>query len=303
MNQDFFKEELLCGHLVTTEMKKLWSIELGCLAELQRICKKHNIRYYASGGTLLGAVRHKGFIPWDDDIDVVMFAEDYNRFCEVAPSELRHPYFFQDYKTEQGFGPSKARIRNSETTGCTQFDYEIADKDYNCGCFIDIFPMYGVESSFFRLLYQKLLILFWQLPITGYEMWKKSTRQGRRLWYMIPFILLWKIFSIFTSHKGLCRRLLQACNIARHYEMVGLLPFSGFNKKWIWKKEWYGETIILPFEYTEIACPKEFDLILRQQFGDYMVFQKGTAVHTMVLFDPDVPYRQKMKKIINSKNN
>ena len=92
---DFFKEEELCGHLVTTQIKKLWSVQLGCLQELKRICEKYDIMFFASGGTLLGAVRHKGFIPWDDDIDVMMFYDDYVRFCEYAPKEIKSPYFFQ----------------------------------------------------------------------------------------------------------------------------------------------------------------------------------------------------------------
>ena len=301
MKKDFLKEEVICGHLVTSELKKIWAIEIDCLSELQRICKKHNIRYFASGGTLLGAVRHKGFIPWDDDIDVVMFADDYYKFCEVAPLELQSPFFFQDFNTEPGFGPSKARIRNSNTTGCTQFDYEIADENYNCGCFIDIFPMFGVENSKWRLIIQKINMRFWITPITGFEMWKKSKRQGKLKWYMIPFILCWKFFSIFTSHKRLCQHFLNTCGKAKSYEKVGLLPFSGFNPKWICKKEWYNESIILPFEYTEINCPKGYDLALKQQFGDYSVFVKGTAVHTMILCDPDIPYKIKLKEFFSNK--
>ena len=302
MEKSFFEEETISGHFVSTKMKKLWAIELGCLSELQRICKKHNISYYASGGTLLGAVRHKGFIPWDDDIDVVMFADDYYRFCKVAPRELNEPYFFQDFNTEPGFGPSKARIRNSDTTGCTKFDFEFADGKYNCGCFIDIFPMFGVEKSFGRLFVQKLLRRFWIIPIAGYEMLTKSKRQGKLNWKMLPFIVCWKIFSLFADHKSLCRHLLHACERAKNYEEVGLLPFSGFNRKWIWQKEWYADIVNLPFENTEISCPKDYDKILHQQFGDYSIFQKGTAVHTMVLWDPDKDFRVVMSEQLKNNN-
>ncbi len=299
--KEFYNEETLCGHLVTSEMKKLWAVELDCLDQLKRICEKHHIKYFASGGTLLGAVRHKGFIPWDDDIDVVMLADDYYRFCEVAPWELEHPYFFQDFNTESSFGPSKARIRNSDTTGCTKFDFEIADGRYNCGCFIDIFPMFGVERKGWRRVVQKMLMRFWILPISGYEMRQKSRHQGRWSWKMLPFIAVWKLFNLFTDHKGLCCHYLKACGRAKSYDEIGLLPFSGFNRKWIWKKEWYDETLNLPFEFTEISCPKDYDDILRQQFGDYSVFQKGTAVHTMVLWDPERPFKEKLKNYLHSK--
>lgn len=65
------------------------------LYQLDQICRKYNIHYFASGGTMLGAVRHKGFIPWDDDIDIMMFREEYDKLCKVAPKELKYPYFFK----------------------------------------------------------------------------------------------------------------------------------------------------------------------------------------------------------------
>ena len=87
----FFEEEVRCGHTVTSQIKKLWSVQIACLEQLKQICERHNIRYFVSGGTLLGVIRHKGYIPWDDDLDVVMFKEDYDRFCQVAPNELPPP--------------------------------------------------------------------------------------------------------------------------------------------------------------------------------------------------------------------
>ena len=92
------EQEVICGHLVTTDTKKLWHVQLELLDLLKAICRKHNIKYFASAGTLLGAVRHKGYIPWDDDIDIVMFADDYEKFCEVAPQEIYGDYFFNILK-------------------------------------------------------------------------------------------------------------------------------------------------------------------------------------------------------------
>ena len=91
----FFEEEVRCGHTVTSQIKKLWSVQIACLEQLKQICERHNIRYFVSGGTLLGVIRHKGYIPWDDDLDVVMFKEDYDRFCQVAPNELPPPMNFK----------------------------------------------------------------------------------------------------------------------------------------------------------------------------------------------------------------
>ena len=82
-------------------VRDLQLICLDMLKEVDRVCRKHNILYWLEGGTMLGAVRHRGFIPWDDDLDIAMFREDYDRFCEIAPQELKSGYFLQTHKIKQ----------------------------------------------------------------------------------------------------------------------------------------------------------------------------------------------------------
>ena len=291
----FFQEEELCGHLVTAETKKLWSVQLGCLQELKRICEKYGIHYFASGGTLLGAVRHQGYIPWDDDIDVMMFFEDYKRFCEIAPKEVKQPYFFQSFHTEPGFGPALSRIRNSETTGCTSYDYAIADGHYNCGIFLDIFPLFGIEERRIPSLVQKTRISLWRSAIAGYETIRKAKCNGWTIRKRLsPYVWWWILVSLFTDHQGVSKRYLRACASAKSYSKVALLSFTGFNPKLTWSKEWFKELITMPFEFTDIVCPKAYDPILRTQYGDYMKFVKGGQIHTMVLSDPDTPFRERL---------
>ena len=293
----FFQAEELCGHLVTAETKKLWAVQLGCLQELKRICEKHGIRYFASGGTLLGAVRHHGFIPWDDDINVMMFYEDYKRFCEVAPKEIRWPYFFQSFQTETGFGPGLSRIRNSETTGCTSYDYAVADGNYNCGIFIDVFPLFGIEDGRILYLVQKARIKLWRFAIAGYETIRKANRDG---WTFrkrtSPYVWWWVLVSLFTDHQGVSRRFLEACSSARSFSKVALLSFTGFNPRLTWNKEWFDELITIPFEFTDIVCPKAYDPILRTQYGDYVKFVKGGQIHSMVLIDSDTPFTERLAR-------
>lgn len=124
-------------------IKDLQKIELEILLEVDRICKKHNIRYFLVSGTLLGAIRHKGFIPWDDDIDISMPLNDYYRFCEIAKKELSGKYFLQNYKTDiTGMWFSKVRKNN---TTAIELNYE--KKLHHQGIWIDIFPLIGVENN------------------------------------------------------------------------------------------------------------------------------------------------------------
>ena len=124
MPENFFEPEVRSGYQVPSESKKLWAVELDLLNEFKRVCKEYGIRYYAVGGTLIGAARHNGFIPWDDDIDVAMMWDDFKKFMEIAPYEFKYPYFFQSYKTDDMTEVSHARIRNSMSTGFTQWEHD-----------------------------------------------------------------------------------------------------------------------------------------------------------------------------------
>lgn len=153
----FLKEEVRCGYRVSEKMKKVWAVELDLLEKFTSVCEKYNLRYFADAGTLIGAVRHQGFIPWDDDVDVVMPREDYDRLFEIAEKEFSYPYFFQTSLTENGFFRTHAQLRNSLTTGFIPYD---RDKDINKGIFLDIFVLDGVADSALLRRLQKQEIHF-----------------------------------------------------------------------------------------------------------------------------------------------
>ena len=125
---DFFRDEIREGFYLPTAMKKAWAAEIEVLSEIDRICKKHGIRYFADCGTLIGTVRHGGFIPWDDDLDIGMCREDYRCFREVADKELPEGFSIHDYESHEGHWLFLARVVNLQKI-C--FDAEYLDGHHN----------------------------------------------------------------------------------------------------------------------------------------------------------------------------
>jgi len=99
----FLLDEVRCGFMVPAPIKQAWAAELEVLAEIDRVCRKHNIKYFADWGTLLGAVRHGGFIPWDDDLDIVMKREDYDKFMTVARFDMDEGFDVQTFRNQNDY--------------------------------------------------------------------------------------------------------------------------------------------------------------------------------------------------------
>ncbi len=138
----------------TKTIKKAQLIMLDMLIEFDKICQKHELKYWLDSGTLLGVIRHDGFIPWDDDVDISMPAHDYQKFCKVAGDELAESMFLQNTKTDSTFPFDYTKIRDNRAT-IIEFHEEGKDVKYNQGLFLDIFPMLAIkESKFNDLIYR-----------------------------------------------------------------------------------------------------------------------------------------------------
>lgn len=177
---DFLNEEIRCGYTVTEQMKKVWAVELDLLHELLRVCDKHGLHCYADAGTLLGAVRHKGFIPWDDDIDVVMFREDYEKLKKIADLEFVKPYFFQTAYTDNQYTYGHAQLRNIKTTGILEEEKD-KRRPFVQGIFIDIFVLDGVIKNAFFIWCQRKLVHFTDQLIRCLLSSKKSLKWRARM--------------------------------------------------------------------------------------------------------------------------
>ena len=297
IDESFFLPEERDGYLVSTEMKKVWAVELDLLDAFARVCSKHHLTWFAHAGTMLGAVRHHGFIPWDDDIDVVMPRDDYERLCALGPTEFPHPYFFQNEETDRYFARNFSRLRNSQTTAV--FGRELLYKfPFNQGIFIDIFPMDHVPSDphVRQAFYDKLADL--------------NTRAWR--WRTIIHFYRPKIGQGFVKRanhylKHLCFKLFYRGDyqyyLSKHHELitkyndeetgwVGESVISPLGRQ-LWRPEWVQQTEMVPFEMIQIPVPVHYEECLTASFGkDWRTPRHVPTLHGIVYFDTEKPYTE-----------
>ena len=278
-------EELRCDFPVSAKIKKVWNVELNILETVKMICNKHSITYYAIAGSLLGAIRHKGFIPWDDDLDIGMPRKDYNKFMEVVDQELPDDLFAQTYLNTRSFPYDMIKIRNSNTTGFTPWE---KNEDCNKGIFIDIFPIDNIpddleirksEINNIKSLFHKAVLL------------------SRKTETSPPFKVIKSIVKhalIATGNKRKSAFIEKAIQLCSNYnnietEFCGMRSFSN-PEKFTWRTDTCSKLIEIPFENTSIICPAGYDSILTSIYGDYNVFVKADSFHEGATFDPDTPY-------------
>ena len=296
LQKDFFKEEIRCGHTVSTHVKKVWACELNLLQEFAKVCDKHGLHFWIDSGTLLGAIRHKGFIPWDDDIDVVMFREDYDKLVAIAHSEFKDPYLFQTAYTEKQFVRGHAQLRDTRTTAIIP---EEVYKDFNQGIFIDIFVMDYVPDDEKEQIKQEWRahrlrdkLEFRANPLRYFMNDKERLLQSIR--YKIKYFTKKSFNRLYKRYEDLFRQ-----NRADECSDVACVA-------WLYRclrrdKHYYDETIYVDFEHLKMPAPKEYDKLLTAQYGDYMTPVKGTTFHGEIIFDPDTPFDVSIRMIRKDK--
>lgn len=249
-------EEIRCWFKVSSNRKKVWNIELWLLEELKRICKKHNIRYYADWGTMLWVARHKWFIPWDDDIDIAMFREDYDRFTKVAPKEL--PNNIKLWENYWWF----TKMVNTDTTAL--WDDNWWDKDFIWGINIDIFPIYYASRYTIINKIKAVILLFLDaVLISQKSYWFISRMKKWKQFFVYPCKFIFKKIScskIYKIRENISKKLFFKWNkIYTAYCPYRFFPVDVYDKS-------HNEK----FENTTICQPDWYDTYLKILYGDYM---------------------------------
>lgn len=290
LDEGFFREEERCGFRISTQMKKVWAVELDLLEKFDEACKRHDLKYYAAFGTLLGAVRHQGFIPWDDDIDLWMLRDDYARLKTIAVDEFQGKYYFQDWYNACGRTWIFSKLRNSETAAV---EYPQKGPEFNQGIFIDIFPIDEFDDGVhvnpvFKQVQRELFDC-----INNPADMLRGILAGRQYTMDIDSIVALSNDYMKAEHVF---EQLTLDNFGQS-DIVGYFydEMRGNDRKY--PKSLFSETVYLPFENIQIPAPAGYDLILQKYYGDYMtVVQTPNNHQGRIILDPDKPYTQYLQK-------
>jgi lipopolysaccharide cholinephosphotransferase len=286
-DSNFLREEIRLDFTVSSKRKKLWMLQLDLLKQLSLICEKYNLRYFASNGTLLGAVRHNGFVPWDDDMDIAMPREDYNRLSEIAPNALLYPYFFQNGLTDMKYYRNYARLRNSETTAIPEIDF---NNECNNGIFIDIFPIDGCYESLFKRFFQRFGVLVYDKMLNNLTYYERQSRHSlkNRLFHGVCFL-----FG-YTDKEKLFRKL-EKLRSQKQYESSELVYMITHGTiMFVWEKAYFEDYTLFNFEDAQIPVPVGYERILETLYGNYHELPPKEARgkrHT-IFYDPEKPYKE-----------
>jgi len=276
-----YHDEIRDGYLVKADMKKVWNRQLEMWQEVDRICRKHDITYWAAYGTLLGAARHKGYIPWDEDLDLCMMRPDYNRFLDVLDDELDANFSVGRQEN------SATKIVHNQTTLISVREF---DENLPQGLLIDVFPLDIVaddtSTGFVALnsFKEVFAALYDPSRIT------RHVQQGGCLFNDKTFLQnvsaltdaqdKRKFFKLFTE------------SIFEQSDMVAWFDDTRFGRcEHNFRKEWFRETIYLPFETIELPAPKMFDEVLTSYYGDWRTPVRDGQNRMGLIYSADIPWR------------
>lgn len=303
---DYFEDEYRDGFLVERTMKCAWAAQLEVLRHISDVCEKHGLKYFAFFGTLLGAIRHHGFIPWDDDVDIVMMRADYQRFLEVCKAELPSEYCVLNCYDYPEWPEVNIRITNG--------DYiDISPKRmreyYGCpfSVGVDVYPLDTIpdDPEIFKQEMEILnLIANTNSALTNLEnapdggeqnQWREQTLDGLRT---IGQVLEYEFDFNGNLHSQLIQLFDQMCQVFSQEEGISVTTMAAFVKgatKMTFDKLWLRDQTEFPFEYESIKVPIGYEACLWKRFGEnYMTPMQIKASH-------EYPFYKRQKEILCEK--
>lgn len=278
--------------MAEVDLKQIQNVELIILEQIKTICEKYKLKYFADSGTLLGIVRNNSFIPWDNDIDLVMPRKDYQKFIKIAEKELQYPYYLQTGYKDKGYFSGLIKIRKSDTTAILKS--QLGKRHYNQGVFLDIFPLDNVinnkklQKLQLRVIFQLKKILFYRNTKSFSDLYQNFFIKliliiFSPLIFVLPQSFFYWLFDI-TGRWGNLKKT----------KYVDKVLFRGYYKQNKCKSipaECYKDVIQTKFEDTTINIPVSSEKILTEFYGpDYLVPRQEPDSHGEIFFDLNNSY-------------
>ena len=257
---------------------------MSIVKEVISICNTNNLLYYALGGTMIGAIRHKGFIPWDDDIDLGMPRKDYERFLEIAPQKLSDKLKLINYKTDPDYHYYITRILDT-TIKVIETRYEHEGKYTHAS--IDIFPLDGSPNNYIvrKLYYLRVLAHRAMMSLhykDGIDQERKRGVCERLLLSIMGSLPTDKLFNAFNQKEKIDKIL---CKYDMWNSVVSGNIMGAYRTKEMVPTAWYGKDSFYEFEDIKIRGIKEYDKYLTYLYGDYMTLppEESRKTHFKIL--------------------
>lgn len=304
--KEYFNAEIREDFMVDAAMKTVWAAELEVLREIAEICERHNLTWYAAYGTLLGAVRHEGFIPWDDDMDIWMKREDYLKFLEAAPEELPKGYLVHSPLTELGYLQFHSCVLNAQSVSIEQQRLQ----DFH-GCpfvvGVDIFPLDYLPEDRQQQEQERKLFDVISTTATMVNKEERTPENAVKLEKALAFletdcqVCFDKELLVPGNKDALVSELYRLGNrIVMQYGpdsgslLVMYMDYINWSRK-VYRKEWFDETMDIPFEGFGVPVPAGYDAILRTIYGDYHKRVRNSTMHGYPMYQKQL---EQMREII-----
>lgn len=291
-------DAIFMANTVIENILPLQDIEYEILKELDKVCRNNNLTYFLAFGTMLGAVRHEGFIPWDDDIDVIMPLDDYNKLELLRDECFHEPYFLQSFESEPACGLCYKKLRRSDTTLIAG---SLAGKKVNHGINIDIYPYIHLADGVIKRKIQYLNAMVYMLLTVGQPPKNHGglyAKGARILLSVIPAKMRNSMrkyaFKNMTKYEGM--------RTEHVFFAIGQLKVM----KECYKREWFAGGEYMKFKDGKFPVPKGYKDFLRKRYGeDYMKLppkeEQGVKLNDIVAWDASMSYLEYENKQENIK--
>ena len=246
-------------------LRRVQLTQLEIAREIKRVCEENDIRFFLLGGTYLGAVRHQGFIPWDDDMDLGMLRGEYEKFCRIAPEKLGPDYCLQTWYTEPNYGLPFGKVMKR---GTVYLESKKSRRLQENGIYVDIFPFDSVPLDLQqRQKLAKHLLRLYRLRLMkcGYKPWME---EDKVLWHKRLGYLFYQFQALFCGKQALARDYDALAEAQPDTDTVS--EQSGMASPLYVRREWCEDLVNYTFEGEQFPAPRAYDEFLTIYYGDYM---------------------------------